>query len=94
MSNAAPGVHNYDALAFCVFWGRHVRRIYAPAIGEAQRTSEEWGWDGLWPRTRTIAVHEGDTTSLYSGLLDADGRKLMVKVERDPIGFVRFPIAD
>lgn len=38
----------------------------------------------------TITVVESDDAPRFSGLLDKHGRKLMVKIERDPIGFVRF----
>lgn len=37
-----------------------------------------------------MTVIETDNVAIFSGLFDASGNKLMVRIERDPIGFVWF----
>lgn len=39
----------------------------------------------------TMTVQEQIAESRFSGLYDAEGNKLMVIEQKDPIGFLRFP---
>lgn len=58
-------------------------RTYFPAVGD--------DWE-ISPLDRvSMDVIEGDREPRFSGLYDANGNRMMVRNEREPIGFVRFP---
>ena len=61
-------------------------RIYRPKLD--CDSDNIWQWPAP-TAAKTLNVAESEETPSFSGLLDANGNKLMVHVQRDPIGFVR-----
>jgi hypothetical protein len=62
-------------------------RVYFPARGDCK---SDWLWEPLpsdAPRSMTMTVSELDATPRWSGLYDAEGHQLMVRIERQ-VGFV------
>lgn len=64
-----------------------MRRVYQ-SVGDHWQRHHWYHADG---GSRTLTIIEQGDGPRFSGLLDANGNKLMVSNERDPIGFVHFP---
>jgi hypothetical protein len=59
-----------------------MKRIYRPASNED---------DDARLHVPSCTVIEREPLNKYSGLLDAQGNKLMVTMQSEPVGFVVFP---
>jgi hypothetical protein len=58
-----------------------MKRIYRPALNYD---------DDMRTHVPSCTVLEPEPLNQYSGLLDAQGNKLMVTVQSEPVGFVVF----
>jgi hypothetical protein len=54
-------------------------------------TEVNWSWNDMRTTIPACTVMEPEAVTRFSGLLDADGNKLMVTLKTEPIGFVIFP---